>query len=72
MNIIEDKELIELIGKLPQDLRGEVKNFIKHLLQKQENNKKLKLQWAGRLSKYKNIYTSLELEKKSLEWREDT
>ena len=68
MKSVEDKELINLIEELPEELKEEVKDFVRFLLQK-EKKKKLKLNWVGRLSKYKKNYTSLELQKKSMEWR---
>jgi len=71
MKVLEDKELIGLIEKLPPNLREEVKDFVRFLLQKEKKKKKLKLNWVGKLSKYKKDYTSLELQKKAMEWRED-
>lgn len=70
MKSVEDKELINLIEELPEELKEEVKDFVRFLLQK-EKKKKLKLNWRGKLSKYKNDFTSLELQKKSLVWREN-
>jgi len=71
MKAIKDKDLINLIEELPEDLIDEVKDFIKFLLKKKKEEKKLKLKWKGGLSKYKDEFTSLELQKKSLEWREN-
>ena len=71
MKTMEDKELINLIEELPEELKEEVKDFVRFLLQKEKKEKKLKLTWIGKLSKYKNDFTSLELQKKSLVWREN-
>jgi hypothetical protein len=40
------------------------------LLQKaiKKTGKKLKLDWAGGLKEYRDTYTSLELQRKNLEW----
>ena len=69
MKTIEDKELISLIESLPEDLKKEVKDFAKYLLEKSKTRKRLSLNWKGRLSKYKKKFTSVELQKKALEWR---
>jgi hypothetical protein len=43
------------------------------LLEKQEkkSGRKLRQDWAGALKEYRDQYTSLELQKKALEWRGD-
>jgi hypothetical protein len=43
------------------------------LLEKRERKtgRPLRQDWAGALRKYRNQYSSLELEKKALEWRGD-
>lgn len=60
----------ELIKKLPPELQKEVEDFIRFLLEKQKKKqrRKLKMDWAGGLKEYRNQYTSLELQKKALEW----
>ena len=64
----------EMVRNLPPDLQKEVEDFIQFLLNKQKTRKpakKLRQDWAGALKDYRNKYTSLELQKKALEWRED-
>ena len=63
----------EIIKKLPPEFQKEVEDFIQFLLEKhkKKTGKKLKQEWAGALKKYRRQFTSLELQKKSLEWRED-
>lgn len=39
MKVLEDKELIGLIEKLPPNLREEVKDFVRFLLQKEKKKK---------------------------------
>lgn len=66
-----NRETVEnLIRELPPELRQEVEDFIRFLLQKQikKPGKRLRMDWAGGLKEYRNRYTSLELQKKALEW----
>ncbi len=60
----------ELMEKLPPDLQQEVRDFAQFLVEKRAKpkRKKLRLTWAGGLREFRNQYTSLELQKKSLEW----
>lgn len=59
-----------IIRQLPPRFQREVKDFAEFLLQKHSKpvKRKLKLDWAGGLKEYKDKYTSLELQKKSIEW----
>jgi len=63
--------LEKVIKELPPDLRQEVLDFARYLLSKRKRTKrkKLKMDWAGALREYRDQYTSLELQKKALEWR---
>jgi len=65
--------LKELIDQLPPELQQEVEDFVEFLMEKKckKKGKKLKQNWAGALKEYRNQYTSLELQKKALEWRGD-
>ena len=67
------KTIEDLIKKLPDELKQEVVDFIEYLLQKRapKSHRKLSQNWAGALKEYRQQYTSLELQKKSLEWRGD-
>ncbi len=58
------------IYKLPQDQQNEVIDFIEFLegKNKKKEDKVLSLNWFGGLKEYKDKYTSVELQKKSLEW----
>ena len=62
----------EKIKKLPPELHKEVEDYVDFLLQKTEKKpgKKLGLEWLGGLKEYRDKYTSLELQKKALEWRD--
>ena len=67
------KNLEEKIKELPPDLHQEVMDFVDFLLEKRgrKPGKKLRQDWAGALKDYRDQYTSLELQKKALEWRGD-
>jgi hypothetical protein len=67
------KALKELIKELPPDLHREVRDFVEFLLERRarKNGRMLRQGWAGALRDYRDQYTSLELQKKALEWRGD-
>ena len=65
------ESLEEMIKSLPPELKQEAKDFIEYLMQKRQypkKGKKLSLDWAGGLKKYRSRYSVLELEEKALEW----
>ncbi len=68
MTIIEKK-----LKKLPPDKQKEVSDYVDFLVKKYESKgkkkHKFKFDWKGGLSELKNKYTSVELQKKALEWR---
>ncbi len=59
------------ISELPPSAFGELELFIDSLLnrRKKRPSGKLKQDWAGALKELKGEFTSLELQKKALEWR---
>jgi hypothetical protein len=67
------RSLDELIRDLPSDLQKEVLDFVEFLVEKRNRRrgKKLRQDWAGALREYRDQYTSLELQRKALEWRGD-
>ena len=67
------KSIDERIKNLPPALKKEVTEFVNSLLKKRrkKNGKRLRQDWAGSLRDYRDQYTSLELQKKALEWRGD-
>lgn len=69
----QSKSLEELVRELPPDSQAEVREFVEVLLVKRRKSseRKLSQNWAGALSDYSNQYTSLELQRKSLDWRGD-
>ena len=67
-------DIVSLYRRLPPEYQREVLDFIEFLLAKTGNKnsgQKLKLTWAGGLREFRDKYTSLELQKKALEWRGD-
>ncbi len=67
------RTLEEIIKKLPLEYEQEVENFVRFLIEKRvrKEGRKLRQDWAGALRGYRNQYTSMELQKKALEWRGD-
>lgn len=66
-------QIEQKIKKLPSELQHEVEDFIEFLIEKKipKRGKKLRQDWAGTLRDFRDKYTSLELQKKSLYWRRD-
>jgi len=64
------ENLEDLMGKLPPELQRKVRDFALFLAEKKAKpkRKKLGLNWAGGLKEFRNKYTSLDLQKKSLDW----
>jgi len=60
----------EKIEELQPEQFTEVADFVEFLLEKKQKRKqnKLLLSWANSLQQYRNDFTSLELQKKALEW----
>lgn len=69
----QNKSLVELVQELPPDVMAEVRDFIEFLLSKRQSTSKytLRQNWAGALREHREQYTSLELQRKALEWRGD-
>jgi hypothetical protein len=70
---VQIKPLEELVKELPPDCKEEVRDFVEFLLERRGRKRggKLRQDWAGALKDYRDQYTSLELQKKALEWRGD-
>ena len=66
-------QIEQKIKMLPPELQHEVEDFIEFLIEKRKakRGKKLRQDWAGALRDFRDQYTSLELQKKSLDWRGD-
>lgn len=73
MGVVKSKpvqSIDELVRELPPELQQEVRDFAQFLLDRKVHprQKKLRLTWAGALREFRDQYTSLELQKKALEW----
>lgn len=70
--IINSKKLTGIVN-LPHELKeaAEVELIVLPVQKSPEKRKgkKLSQNWAGALKEYRSQYTSLELQKKALEWR---
>ncbi|MBU4038086.1 MAG: DUF2281 domain-containing protein [Proteobacteria bacterium] len=66
-------QIEQKIKMLPPELQHEVEDFIEFLIERKKvkNGKKLRQDWAGALRDFRDQYTSLELQKKSMDWRGD-
>ena len=67
------RSLEAIIKELPPELLAEVRDFAEFLLEKRLRRvaRPLDQRWAGALRDYRDQYTSLELQKKALEWHGD-
>jgi mRNA-degrading endonuclease RelE of RelBE toxin-antitoxin system len=65
------EDIGKIVKQLPPELQKEVEDFVNFLKEKKahQRGKKLRQDWAGALRDYRDKYTSLELQKKALEWR---
>ena len=62
--------LSQKIDQLPEPLQREVEDFIDFITSRygSQRQQTLSLPWAGGLSEYREQFTSLSLQKKSLDW----
>lgn len=67
----DQKSVENLIKELPPELRQEVEDFVRFLLEKRgrEHWSKPKFEWAGALKDLQTRYTSVELQHKIAQWR---
>jgi hypothetical protein len=65
-------DIMKKISELPPELQQEVADIVDYLTSKSkhERGRKLKLDWAGGLKDFRDQFTSMELQKKGLEWWE--
>lgn len=71
--MVNQETIQELIKTLPPEIQKEVEDFIRFLLQERTKKygRRLRQDWAGALGDHRDKYTSLELQRKALEWRGD-
>jgi hypothetical protein len=65
------KNFEEEIRNLPPELKQEVADFVEFLLKKRKRKSggMMGQPWAGALRDFRGQYTSLDLQKKIMEWR---
>ncbi|MBS3933271.1 MAG: DUF2281 domain-containing protein [Truepera sp.] len=68
---VPSRSLAELVEELPPDARAQVRDFVEFLLTKRKRSqgRTLRQNWAGALREHRDRYSSLQLQKKALEWR---
>ena len=65
-----EKEILEKVKELPDNLKKEVLNYIKKLMKhKRKKVDNFKFDWEGGLEELKDKFTSVELQHKSSKWR---
>jgi hypothetical protein len=64
------KSVEEIMKQLPPDMQQEVLDFAEFLSQRRTKRKqqRLRMSWAGALKEYRDRFTSLDLQKRALEW----
>jgi Protein of unknown function (DUF2281) len=64
----EIKPLDQILKELPQESQAEVRAFVESLIEKRKRQTAgyLRQTWAGALEDYRERFTSLELQKQSL------
>jgi hypothetical protein len=69
----EIKPLDQLLRELPPESQAEVRDFVESLIKKRQrkSSEHLRQNWAGGLEDYREQFSSLELQKESLDWRGD-
>lgn len=73
MSGVDTQERLQaLVKELPPEFHEDVISYIEFLLPKEKpKDKYLRLDWGGALKGHYDGYTSVELQKKALEWREE-
>ena len=66
------RSLVEMIEALPPELQQEVREFVTALARRTSRPaRRLRQDWAGALQEYRDQYTALELQRKTIDWRGD-
>ena len=66
-----NSQIVETISNLPPKFQKEVEDFALFLTRQERpaSTRKLRQDWAGALKEYCEAFTSVDLQKKALEWR---
>jgi hypothetical protein len=64
-------QIAEQMRNMPPALQKEVEDFVMFLVKREQphSTRKLRQDWAGALKEYREVFTSVTLQKKALEWR---
>jgi len=67
---ISEKSIFSVVKQLPPEKQQQVYDFAVFLLKKSNIpcQRKLNMNWAGKLKEFREQFTSLELQKKGMEW----
>jgi hypothetical protein len=69
---MDTRPLSEMVDDLSPDLQSEVRQFVEFLRwRRRQPRRRLKQDWAGALRDLRDQYTSLDLQRLSVEWRGD-
>ena len=68
-----EKSISELVAQLPAASQVQARKYIESLSAKarRHDGHFLKQDWAGALHAFRGQYTSMELQKKALDWRDE-
>ena len=71
--LLDVRTLEEMIRDLSPDAQRQVADLVRRLAKPTDSRpgRKLDQRWAGALKRYRDQYTSLQLQQKALEWRGD-
>ena len=69
----EIKPLDQLVRELPAESQAEVRDFVESVIERRRRKSvgHLRQTWAGALADFREQFTSLDLQKQSLDWRGD-
>ncbi len=68
---VQDVSLFQGLEDVPMDRQGSIEKYVDRLLNKRKESgsrQYLSLSWAGGLKEYRDEFTAVELQEKSLEW----
>ena len=66
-----EEQITDKVRRLPEDKQLKVLSFVEAIAVdiREEPKRRLSLDWSGGLREYKDRYTSVDLQKKAMDWR---
>ena len=66
-----EEQITDKVRRLSEDKQLKVLSFVEAIAvdMREEPKRRLRLDWSGGLREYKDRYTSVELQKKAMDWR---